>query len=89
MPIACGGLDWVETMTDFRPSASLETLKRRAELLKQVRRFFDDRGVLEVETPLLSHDVVVDRHLDPLPVTLFDDPREPDVGPTLWLQTKR
>ena len=86
-PIACGGLDWVETMTDFRPSASLETLKRRAELLKQVRRFFDDRGFLEVETPLLSHDVVVDRHLDPLAVTLFDDPREPSVGPTLWLQT--
>ena len=49
-------------------------LRRRAALLRQVRQFFDDRGFLEVETPLLSHDTVVDRHLDPLAVTLFSDP---------------
>lgn len=72
---------------DHRPSASLATLKRRAELLSRVRAFFDDRGFLEVETPLLSHDVVVDRYLDPLRVTLFDDPRQPEAGSTLWLQT--
>ncbi len=72
---------------DFLPTASLDMLRRRAELLKQVRRFFDDRGFLEVETPLLSHDVVVDRHLDPIPVTLFDDPRQPELGRRLWLQT--
>jgi len=52
-----------------------------------VRRFFDERGFLEVETPLLSHDTVVDRHLDPIPVTLFADPRQPQVGQQLWLQT--
>jgi lysyl-tRNA synthetase class 2 len=74
-------------MADFLPTASLDMLRRRADLLKQVRRFFDDRGFLEVETPLLSHDTVVDRHLDPLPVTLFSDPRQPEVGPKLWLQT--
>lgn len=74
-------------MSDFRPSASLEMLRRRAELLKQVRQFFDIRGFLEVETPLLSRDVVVDRHLDPLSVTLFSDPREPTQGEKLWLQT--
>ena len=74
-------------MYDFRPSASLDMLRRRAELLKRMRLFFDSRGFLEVETPLLSHDVVVDRHLDPLSVRLFSDPREPERGPTLWLQT--
>lgn len=74
-------------MADFLPAASLDMLRRRADLLKQVRRFFDDRGFLEVETPLLSHDTVVDRHLDPLPVTLFSDPRQPEIGPKLWLQT--
>jgi len=74
-------------MSDFRPAASLEMLQRRAELLRQIRRFLHDRGFLEVETPLLSHDVVVDRHLDPIPVTLYDDARQPNVGPTLWLQT--
>ncbi|MBC7852121.1 MAG: EF-P lysine aminoacylase GenX [Pirellulaceae bacterium] len=59
----------------------------RAALLKRLRAFFDSRGFLEVETPLLSRDVVVDRHLDPLSTTLFADPREPQVGPRLWLQT--
>jgi lysyl-tRNA synthetase class 2 len=72
---------------DHRPSASLATLKLRAELLGRVRAFFDDRGFLEVETPLLSHDVVVDRHLDPLAVILFADPRQPETGRKLWLQT--
>jgi elongation factor P--(R)-beta-lysine ligase len=72
---------------DFLPSASPEILATRAALLKRLRAFFDRCGFLEVETPLLSHDVVVDRHLDPLSVTLFANPREPEVGPKLWLQT--
>jgi len=72
---------------DFLPTASLDMLRRRAELLASVRRFFDDRGFLEVETPLLSHDTVVDRHLDPIPVTLFNDARQPQAGKQLWLQT--
>ncbi len=72
---------------DFAPTASLETLKLRAGLLRRLRAFFDSRGFLEVETPLLSADTVIDRHLDPLPVTLFDDPRDPAVGRTMWLQT--
>lgn len=56
-------------------------------MLRRLRVFFDSRDFLEVETPLLSADTVVDRHLDPLPVTLFDDPRDPSVGRTMWLQT--
>jgi len=74
-------------MSEFLPTASLQMLRRRAELLAQVRTFFIDRGFLEVETPLLSHDSVVDRHLDPLAVTLFSDPRQPEKGQRLWLQT--
>ncbi len=73
--------------SDFLPTASLETLQVRATLLARIRDFFDERGFLEVETPILSHDVVVDRHLDPLSVTLFDDPRQPEAGRKLWLQT--
>src|SRR5687768_2097171 len=76
-----------ESIADFLPSASLAMLETRAVLLRRVREFFDRRGFLEVETPLLSHDVVVDRHLDPLPVMLFDDPRQQEVGQKLWLQT--
>jgi lysyl-tRNA synthetase class 2 len=74
-------------MPDFLPTASLPMLRRRAELLAQVRGFFDSRGFVEVETPLLSHDTVIDRHLDPLAVTLFSDPRQPGQGQRLWLQT--
>ncbi len=73
--------------SDHLPSCSLDMLRARAELLRTLRRFFDDRGFLEVETPILSRDSVIDEHLDPLRVTLFTDPREPDRGETLWLQT--
>lgn len=60
-------------------------LKLRARLLGEVRRFFSDRGFLEVETPLLSADVVVDRHLEPLETRL---PGWPDQdGVRLFLQT--
>jgi lysyl-tRNA synthetase class 2 len=62
-------------------------LALRAKLLRQLRRFFDTRGFLEVETPLLSADAAIDRHLDPLSVTLFADPRAPGGGPAMWLQT--
>lgn len=62
-------------------------LQQRAQLLQKVRRFFEERGFVEVQTPILSADTVVDRHLDPIPVTLAADPRTPDVGPKYFLQT--
>ena len=58
----------VDQVRCWAPSASREILQKRAELLRAVRKFFDRRGFLEVETPLLSADTVVDRHLDPFPV---------------------
>lgn len=72
---------------DYLPAASLENLQLRAKLLAKVRGFFGVRGFLEVETPILSADVTVDRHLDPMSTILAKDPRKPDVGRTLWLQT--
>ncbi len=72
---------------DALPSASLELLKARHLLLKKIRRFFDDRDFLEVTTPLLSADCVVDEHLDPFQVVCYSDPTTWEVGPVRYLQT--
>lgn len=70
--------------SDFRATASLERLRFRAALLRRTRDFFDGRGLLEVETPLLSADVVVDRHLEPFAV---DCPAGNAFSRRYWLQT--
>lgn len=40
-----------ETAT-WQPSAPIPNLLKRAAVMAEIRRFFTDRGVLEVETPL-------------------------------------
>jgi lysyl-tRNA synthetase class 2 len=69
----------VNSESDFLPSANLAVLELRAHLLAAVRRFFDARGYFEVDTPLLSHDRVVDPHLEPFVCTGSPGP--------LYLQT--
>nr|WP_320165841.1 EF-P lysine aminoacylase EpmA [uncultured Methylophaga sp.] len=49
---------------DWQPSASLENLKRRAQFLTEIRRFFYQREVLEVDTPILSHTAPTAPYLD-------------------------
>ncbi|MDX1460464.1 MAG: EF-P lysine aminoacylase EpmA [Xanthomonadales bacterium] len=49
----------------WRPGASLECLQHRAVLLAQIRAFFRDRDVLEVETPVLSSSGNSDPGLSP------------------------
>ena len=48
---------------DWRPSASFDALRLRAKLLARIRNFFDSRGVLEVETPVLGHATVTDPYI--------------------------
>ncbi len=69
----------------WQPSASLSALRLRARLLAQVRRFFAERGVLEVETPVLAAAPVTDPHLASL-ATELHGPGSPG-GRTLYLQT--
>lgn len=48
---------------DWRPAAGLEALRLRARGLACIRQFFAERGVLEVETPVLAAAGATDIHI--------------------------
>ncbi|MEZ6098872.1 MAG: EF-P lysine aminoacylase EpmA [Pirellulaceae bacterium] len=72
---------------EFGPSASWTHLAKYAALLRKAREFFERHDFLEVVTPILSRDTVVDRHLDPLRVVMYADPRQVSEGAEWYLQT--
>jgi len=73
--------------THFRPTATIETLRNRAVLIRAIHDFFDSRGFFHVETPVLSRDTVIDRYLDPISVRKSDVTNEGTHDELLWLQT--
>ena len=48
---------------NWMPSASIEKLQQRADILGKIRLFFSERKVMEVDTPAMSHATVTDVHL--------------------------
>jgi lysyl-tRNA synthetase class 2 len=48
----------------WRPSAPIELLRQRAELLAKVRHFFTERGYWEVETPIMARYGTTDVYLN-------------------------
>lgn len=58
----------------WRPAADLAALRQRAELLTSLRRFFSERNVLEVETPLLCSSGITDPSIEPFTVSVGDTP---------------
>ncbi|MFG6666811.1 EF-P lysine aminoacylase EpmA [Halomonas sp. HNIBRBA4712] len=68
---------------EWRPSADIDTLKARARLFAQVRAFFAERGVLEVDTPVLGQGGSTDVHL----ASLSTHAQIGAESRTLWLQT--
>ncbi len=48
---------------NWQPRASINNLLKRAKIIAEIRRFFIDRGIVEVETPILSKFTVTDIHL--------------------------
>ncbi|TKI08507.1 elongation factor P--(R)-beta-lysine ligase [Martelella alba] len=69
----------------WQPSATIARLLKRAAVVAQIRRFFTDRGLLEVETPAMSQATVTDVHLSPFQ-TQFVGPGAAH-GLTLYLMT--
>lgn len=69
----------------WQPTAPIENLLKRAKIMKNIRQFFADRGVLEVETPVLSEFSVTDVHLSTFQ-TQFLPPFERETKP-LYLMT--
>jgi lysyl-tRNA synthetase class 2 len=62
-------------MVDWRPTSTRSTLELRAALLAHARHFFADRGVLEVNTPIVVNAPVTDVHIHSARVQFADDPR--------------
>lgn len=61
---------------NWQPSASIENLLARAKIIAEIRRFFTDRGLLEVETPVLSEFGVTDVHLSTFNTTFISPTAE-------------
>ena len=73
---------------DFLPTASIKNLRLRSETLDRIHQFFRHREFIHVETPLLSRDTVIDRHLHPMKVaadSVLGDAKGEDAP--FWLQT--
>ncbi|QLZ67625.1 elongation factor P--(R)-beta-lysine ligase [Legionella sp. PC1000] len=61
------------------PSAPIEFLRQRAELLAKIRLFFTERGYWEVETPIMARYGTTDVYLSNIKATFRDE--------TYYLQT--
>lgn len=69
----------------WQPNATIETLKKRSDVVRSIREFFYEKNVLEVETPSLSQATVTDVHLHTFD-TQFIGPGYAN-GQRLYLQT--
>jgi len=72
---------------DFRPTASMEMLRRRSELTMAIHSFFQGLDFVHVETPLVSLDTVVDRHIEPVPILRSALTGSGIDDHQMWLQT--
>ena len=60
----------LETTETWRPTATVAQLRARSKIITQIRTFFAERDVLEVDTPLLCRVTATDPHLHSVSVPL-------------------
>ncbi|KFN46262.1 hypothetical protein N790_08790 [Arenimonas malthae CC-JY-1] len=72
-------------MKNSKPTASAKALRLRADLYALIRRFFAERGVLEVETPVLSMAGNTDPNIESFTLQ-FEGPKSAGAA-TRWLRT--
>ena len=60
----------IDPGSPWGPTASIAQLRRRAEIVRAIRELFHRKGILEVETPVLSQATVTDLHLASLAIRL-------------------
>jgi len=63
----------------------LELLRRRAAIIRRVRSFFDDRGYLETDTPLLAPALIPESCLEVFETRLLPPPGGAAAPRPLWL----
>ncbi len=71
----------------WRPSASIEALKFRAQANKIIRHFFESREVMEVETPVLSHFATTDPVIESFSCDIQSDIKNTNEKSTAYLHT--
>lgn len=70
---------------DWRPTATVAALRERAAALSRIRAFFEARGVLEVETPVMGAATVTEPQLASMAVDYRGSAAVN--GAVFWLQT--
>jgi len=51
-------------MESWQPTADINSLKRRSQILRNIREFFFAKNIMEVETPILAKNTVTDPYID-------------------------
>ncbi len=62
------------TQPTWQPLSSVASASRRSAMLQRARAFFEERNILEVDTPILSRFAASDPHIESIEVTLQLDP---------------
>jgi lysyl-tRNA synthetase class 2 len=69
------------TTIEWQPTATIDILKLRAKLFQDIRKFFNDHGYWEVDTPIASSYGVTDEHLKSVTAVINNTPHYLQTSP--------